>query len=149
MAVGTAKAPALDDLVDDYLRRARATGRGVGLRDIRQVAVASGGDAGAEADRLVAKLPRGATCALLDERGDALTSPAFADWIGGLRDAGTGDLCFLIGGAAGHGAAARAVAQRALAFGTQTWPHRLVRVMLAEQIYRAASLLAGTPYHKA
>ena len=149
LAVGGLKAPALDGLVDHYLQRARATGRGIGLRDVRQVEVASGGGSDAEADRLVAKCPRGALCVLMDEHGESLTSTTLADWIGGLRDAGTGDLCFLIGGAAGHGAAARQAARRVLAFGAQTWPHRLVRVMLAEQVYRATSLLAGTPYHRA
>jgi 23S rRNA (pseudouridine1915-N3)-methyltransferase len=84
----------------------------------------------------------------LDERGKALPSEAFAAKIGDWRDRGAGDLAFLIGGADGHGDAVRARADFLLAFGPMTWPHMLVRGMLAEQLYRAQQILAGHPYHR-
>ena len=76
-------------------------------------------------------------------------SADFADKLASLRDQGIPDLVFLIGGAEGYGDAVRQAASDTLAFGPQTWPHRFVRAMLAEQVYRAMSILAGTPYHKA
>ena len=85
----------------------------------------------------------------LDEFGEAHTSVKFANKIARLRDTGTGDLCFLIGGAEGYGEAVRSAYPDRLALGPQTWPHRLVKAMITEQLYRAVSLLAGLPYHKA
>lgn len=97
------------------------------------------------------KLPEAATPAvtvLLDERGAALTSRTFADRLAGWRDDGVREARFVIGPADGHGDAARAAATLLLSFGPATWPHLLVRAMLAEQLYRATSLLAGHPYHR-
>ncbi len=85
---------------------------------------------------------------VLDERGPALTTRAFADRLAGWRDDGVREARFLIGGADGHDAAMRDSADWLLAFGPATWPHLLVRAMLAEQLYRATSLLAGHPYHR-
>jgi 23S rRNA (pseudouridine1915-N3)-methyltransferase len=87
------------------------------------------------------------TIAALDQRGIALSSMGFAERLAGWRDAGK-DPVFVIGGAGGL---ARAVLERAdltLSLGAMTWPHQLVRVMLAEQLYRAQSILAGHPYHR-
>lgn len=85
---------------------------------------------------------------LLDEAGDALDSMAFAQMLDRMRGDGIRELRFLIGPADGHGIAARARAARLLSFGPATWPHLLVRAMLAEQLYRAVSILSGHPYHR-
>ena len=85
---------------------------------------------------------------VLDERGKVETSPAFAERLGTWRDAGRGDLAFVIGGADGIDPSLRAEADHALSFGKMVWPHMLVRVMLAEQLYRAAAILSGGPYHR-
>lgn len=90
-----------------------------------------------------------ATSILLDEQGDAMTSMAFAAMLERLRDAGCRELHFLIGPADGHGKAARARASQTISFGPATWPHLLVRAMLAEQLYRAQAILGGHPYHRA
>ncbi len=102
-----------------------------------------------EADLLLAAVPANATVVALDERGAALDSAGFAARVGGWRDSGVCDLAFLIGGADGHGDAARRRADLLLALGPMTWPHMLVRGMLAEQLYRAQQILAGHPYHRA
>ena len=86
---------------------------------------------------------------LLDERGKDLTSEEFAAVLGRWRDEGVREARFLIGAADGHGEAARNEADLLLAFGRATWPHLLARAMLAEQLYRATSILAGHPYHRA
>ena len=102
-----------------------------------------------EAELLLAAVPAGATIVALDERGTALSSAAFAQRVGGWRDSGVADLAFLIGGADGHGEEVRRRASFLLAFGPATWPHMMVRGMLAEQLYRAQQILAGHPYHRA
>jgi 23S rRNA (pseudouridine1915-N3)-methyltransferase len=86
---------------------------------------------------------------VLDERGQTLTSPDFAEAIARHRDDGRGDLAIAIGGADGLDPAFRAQADRAISFGSMVWPHMLARVMLAEQLYRATAILLGTPYHRA
>ena len=85
---------------------------------------------------------------LLDERGDLLSSLDFARKLGGWRDGGKREARFLIGAADGHDAALRASADLILSFGPATWPHMLARAMLAEQLYRATSILANHPYHR-
>jgi 23S rRNA (pseudouridine1915-N3)-methyltransferase len=85
---------------------------------------------------------------LLDERGDNLTSEQFAAVLGRWRDGGVREARFLVGAADGHGDAARAGADLLIAFGAMTWPHLLARAMLAEQLWRATSILAGHPYHR-
>ena len=85
----------------------------------------------------------------LDERGKTLTSREFADRIGAWRDGGTDDLAFVIGGPDGHGAELLGARPPcSLALGAMTWPHQLVRIMLAEQLYRAVTILSGHPYHR-
>ena len=106
------------------------------------------------ADRMrrEAELVRGARpkgpLVVLDPGGKAVDSAAFAKRIGAYRDRGTAELVFLIGGADGIAADLKAEADWLLSLGAMTWPHRLARVLLAEQLYRAASLLAGHPYHR-
>lgn len=85
---------------------------------------------------------------LLDERGKQLTSEEFAAILGKWRDEGVREARFLIGAADGHGQTARDHADLLIAFGAMTWPHLMVRAMLAEQLYRATSILAGHPYHR-
>jgi 23S rRNA (pseudouridine1915-N3)-methyltransferase len=85
---------------------------------------------------------------LLDERGKQLSSEQFAALLGRWRDDGVREARFLIGAADGHGAAARESADLLLGFGAMTWPHLLIRAMLAEQLWRATSILAGHPYHR-
>lgn len=86
---------------------------------------------------------------LLDERGRQMTSEEFATVLGRWRDDGVREARFLIGAADGHGAAARENADLLIAFGAMTWPHMMARAMLAEQLWRATSILAGHPYHRA
>ncbi len=101
-----------------------------------------------EAKRLLAAVPEGAVVVVLDERGRTLTSAAFARRIGGWRDSGVRDLAFLIGGTDGMDESVIGRAGLVLSLGSMTWPHLLVRGMLAEQIYRAQTILSGHPYHR-
>ena len=93
-------------------------------------------------------IPPGAVLVVLDERGRIENSPDFAARLAGWRDQGRSDLAIVIGGADGIDPSLRADAEFALSFGKMVWPHKLARVMLAEQLYRAASILAGAPYHR-
>ena len=102
----------------------------------------------AEASLLARTILTGALTCCLDERGAQMTSPKFAQLIAGWRDAGRQDVAFVIGGADGIDPDLRGSADAKLSFGPMVWPHMLVRVMLAEQLYRAASILAGSPYHR-
>lgn len=92
--------------------------------------------------------PPAARTLLLDEGGENWSSATLASQIAAFRDAGVRDLRFLIGPADGHSSESRSMADRVIAFGAQTWPHLLVRAMLAEQLFRAQSILAGHPYHR-
>jgi 23S rRNA (pseudouridine1915-N3)-methyltransferase len=86
---------------------------------------------------------------LLDERGRNLTSEEFAEILGRWRDDGMREARFLLGAADGHSEEERADADLLFAFGAATWPHLLARAMLMEQLYRATTILAGHPYHRA
>ena len=85
---------------------------------------------------------------VLDERGEAMSSTALARTLEAWRDGGKREARFLIGAADGHGEAGRDGAELLLSFGPATWPHLLVRAMLAEQLFRATSILANHPYHR-
>ena len=102
-----------------------------------------------EGELLLAALPQGARVIALDETGRNLSSARFAEQIGRWRDAGTQDLAIVIGGAEGLAPGLREKADLVLALGAMTWPHLLVRGMIAEQLYRAQTILAGHPYHRA
>jgi 23S rRNA (pseudouridine1915-N3)-methyltransferase len=132
----------------DWAARAGASGRAHGLHPVEIIEVESRkpGKA-AEADVLLAKLD-GAHVIACDEHGEARPSRAMAAMLARLRDDGVRHLAFVIGGADGLDPRVLAAADDRLAFGPQTWPHALVRAMLAEQIYRAATILAGGPYHR-
>lgn len=150
-AVGRLRAGPERDLVNDYLQRFDRTGRALALGPATEHEVEDRKNAGmaAEAELLARAVPAGAVLVVLDERGRLMTSPDFAAQLGRWRDDGRQDVAFVIGGADGIDPALRARADLAISFGAMVWPHMLVRVMLAEQLYRAAAILAGTPYHRA
>ena len=93
-------------------------------------------------------MPESGVTVMLDEKGEQLGSLAFAERLGRWRDDGRREARFLIGGADGFGEAERSGADLLLAFGTATWPHLLARAMLAEQLWRATSILANHPDHR-
>lgn len=136
-------------LLADYLDRFAKAGRGLGLPPVQVVEVEDKRNAGmgAEADLLARAIPDGSAIIAMDERGDQPTSPQFAARLAGFRD-GARDVAFVIGGADGIDPALRARADWQISFGRMVWPHMLARVMLAEQLYRAATILAGGPYHR-
>jgi 23S rRNA (pseudouridine1915-N3)-methyltransferase len=150
LAVGRLRAGPERALLDDFRARFDRTGRPLGLGPLAEVEVEGRPSAGraAEGALLLARVPSGAWLCALDERGEPMDSPAFAGlldrWKMERRDA-----AFLIGGADGLDEAARGRADLLLSFGRMVWPHMLARVMLAEQLYRAATILAGSPYHRA
>ncbi|WP_323781000.1 23S rRNA (pseudouridine(1915)-N(3))-methyltransferase RlmH [Thalassovita sp.] len=150
-AVGRMRSGPERALIDDYLTRFDRSGRGLGLGPltIHEVEDKKGGGMTAESVLLDRAIPKGAVICTMDERGKLLSSPDFADKLAGWRDAGRGDLAFVIGGADGIDPALRAKADFSLSFGKMVWPHMLARAMLCEQLYRAASILAGSPYHRA
>ncbi|WP_299838605.1 23S rRNA (pseudouridine(1915)-N(3))-methyltransferase RlmH [uncultured Jannaschia sp.] len=149
LAVGRLRRGPEKALVDEYLDRFAKAGRGLGLPPATLVEVdGKGADMAAEAELLAKSLPSGAVRVVLDERGAQLSSPAFAARLGDWRDRAE-DVAFIIGGADGLDPGIRDRADLAISFGAMVWPHMLVRVMLAEQLYRAASILAGGPYHRA
>lgn len=149
-AVGRLRAGPERTLVDDYLDRCGKTGRALALGPVFQHEVEDRKNAGpaAEAELLARAIPAGAALVVLDERGKALSSPEFADELARFRDQGRQDLALVIGGADGVAPALRARADLVVSFGAMVWPHMLVRVMLAEQLYRATTILAGLPYHR-
>lgn len=151
-AIGRARADPTQALVQDYARRLVKNGPAgltfelIETEERRKLA----GDAlrAAEAELLLARLPRQATLIALDARGKSLSSEDFARRLQRWRDDGVGDLAFVIGGADGLDAALIQRASFVLSLGAMTWPHLMVRAMLAEQIYRAQSILLGHPYHR-
>ena len=150
VAVGRLRAGPEKTLLDDYLTRFDRTGRALGLGPAKVIEVEDKKNAGmgAEAALLRKALPKGAVICALDERGRVMSSPDFANKLGGWRDAGRQDLALIIGGADGIDPDLRAEADFSISFGAMVWPHMLVRVMLAEQLYRAATILSGGPYHR-
>lgn len=148
--VGRLRAGPERELIDDYLTRFDRGGRALGLGpvEVREVEDRKGGGMQAEAALLRKAVPAGAVICALDERGTLMASPDFADKLMGWRDHGVSDLAFVIGGADGIAPDLRDEAQMMLSFGPMVWPHMLARVMLSEQLYRAASILAGSPYHR-
>lgn len=132
-----------------YAERATAAGRSLGLGPVEIVEV-EGRKPGkaAEGAALLAQLAPTDHLIACDERGRALASRALAERIGQWRDHGARRLVFAIGGADGLAPEVLETARETLAFGAQTWPHALARAMLAEQVYRAMTILGGSPYHR-
>jgi len=134
----------------DYIARAATAGRQIGFKavDLVEVEGKPAGDARAEASALFRATPDDARKVLLDERGAEWASRQLAEKLGRWRDDGVACATFWIGGADGVSQSVKDQADEKLALGRQTWPHRLVRVMISEQIYRAVTILCGTPYHR-
>lgn len=153
-AVGRLKSGPERDLAARYLDRAAKAGPRVGLTgfQVREVAEGRASSAASrqaeEVAALLGTLPAGAARIVLDERGPPIGSRDFADFLGRERDGGRAATVLLIGGPDGHDPSIRDGAGLVLSFGAMTWPHQLVRVMLAEQLYRAVTLLSGHPYHR-
>ncbi|MGR3591176.1 23S rRNA (pseudouridine1915-N3)-methyltransferase [Limimaricola soesokkakensis] len=149
-AVGRMKSGPERALVEDYTARFDRTGRALGLGPlmITEVDDRKGGGMAAEAALLDRAIPDGAVICAMDERGREMSSPDFANMLAGWRDQGRAEVAFVIGGADGIDPALRSRADAMLSFGPMVWPHMLVRAMLSEQLYRAASILAGAPYHR-
>jgi 23S rRNA (pseudouridine1915-N3)-methyltransferase len=145
-AVGRDRSGPTRDLFEEYCRRCPWPIR------LREIAPRTTGPPerrrAEEAERLSSAVPQDAALIVLDESGRALTSRAFAARIAAWQVQGRGELAFLVGGPDGLDPNLIAGADLVLALGRMTWPHRLVRVLLAEQLYRAATILAGHPYHR-
>jgi len=154
-AVGKLKQGPERDLFAHYLGRASVAGRKLHLFPIDAIEVAEAkGTAArermqAEASALLGKVPSSHRLISLDPRGLNLSSEAFAALLGKLRDGGAEGVAFLIGGADGLPMEVSAKAEKAISLGPMTLPHGLARIVLAEQIYRAATIIAGHPYHRA
>ncbi len=149
-AVGRLRAGPERVLTDDYYERLDRTGRPLGLGPVleHEVEDKKGGGMAAEAELLARLVPAGSVLVTLDERGRVMSSPEFAAMLAKWRDGGRQDVALVIGGADGIDPGLRSRAEASLSFGAMVWPHMLVRVMLAEQLYRAATILAGGPYHR-
>jgi 23S rRNA (pseudouridine1915-N3)-methyltransferase len=152
-AVGRLKQGPERELVVRYLERAIAAGRHLGLSGFEvhespESRAAGNARKAEEARSLRGGVADGTRLVALDERGKSMGSEAFAQLIGRWRDEGKGGTAFLIGGADGLDPALVAEAELSLSFSPFTWPHQLVRIMLAEQLYRATTILSGHPYHR-
>ena len=154
LAIGRLKAGPEKTLAEDYQTRLEGLGRKAGITrmsvtDFAESQGQSVDQRRADESKLLASaLAPKAFTLVLDERGKALTSEAFSHVLQQHLDQGTQDLAFLIGGPDGHAPETRQKAGQLLSFGPMTWPHRLVRVMLFEQIYRAVTILVNHPYHR-
>lgn len=155
IAVGRLKQGPERELAERYRGRFEDAGRKLGFRSltIHELAESRARDPAtriAEEHAAIGGLiPEKAIVTALDERGESVASEAFAQALRRRRDAGTPDMVYVIGGADGLSPDLRRIASQTMSFGAATWPHQLVRVMLLEQLYRAATLLAGHPYHRA
>lgn len=145
LAGGRAKDAPESRLAADYLGRAEAAGRRLGLGPFALTEI----DERRGPDAWAARLAPGGRILALDERGEIWSSAELSAHLARWRDAGEPGLACLIGGADGLDPSLVARAHARLAFGRATWPHLLVRVMLAEQLYRAVTILTGHPYHRA
>jgi 23S rRNA (pseudouridine1915-N3)-methyltransferase len=154
-SVGRLKSGPERELVARYAGRCAASGRKVGfsgfeLREVDESRARRPEDRKAEeAAALAALIPPGARKICLDEGGRNLTSEDFAKKLGEWRDAGAPVCVMVIGGPDGLDPAFRNKADLTLAFGAMTWPHQIVRALAAEQVFRALTILAGHPYHRA
>lgn len=145
-AVGRDRSGAARDLFDEYCKRCPWPVRLVEIAPRSTTPLER--RLAEEGTRLLDAVPRDAALIALDERGRLLGSRSFAARIGAWRQQGRSDLGFLIGGPDGLATSLMERADLVLALGRMTWPHRLARVLLAEQLYRAGTILAGHPYHR-
>jgi 23S rRNA (pseudouridine1915-N3)-methyltransferase len=155
ISIGRLKQGPERELAERYRERFDDIGRKLGFRglSIQEIPESRARDSatriGEEAAAISAAIPAKSALVALDERGDNIDSAAFARHLGRWRDEQIPDTIFTIGGADGLSPDLRRKAKLSIAFGAATWPHQMVRVMLLEQIYRAATILAGHPYHRA
>ena len=153
-AVGRLKQGPETELAERYAKRATQTGRNLGLRDVEIIEIRESRAAEAgkrmleESIALATVIPQGAAVVLLDSRGDNLDSASIAAQFSKWRANDKSAVVFMIGGADGLAPSLRERANLAIAFGSATWPHQLVRIMLLEQLYRAVTILTGHPYHR-
>ena len=150
-AVGRLRSGPERTLIDDYKNRFDKSGRALGLGPLTIHEVEDKKNIGklAEAKLLQKAIPKGTNICGLDERGKMLSSIEFANQLATLRDQGVANLGFVIGGADGLDEGLKKSFNHSFSFGKMVWPHRLIRVMITEQLYRAASIISGSPYHKA
>ena len=155
IAVGRLKDGPERELVERYRGRFEDLSRKLGFRglEILEVSESRARDPATriseEAAAIAALVPLRSNVVALDEHGKALDSAAFAGQLGRWRDESISNVVFLIGGADGLSPELRRMGKMTLAFGAATWPHQIVRILLLEQLYRAATILAGHPYHRA
>jgi 23S rRNA (pseudouridine1915-N3)-methyltransferase len=155
IAIGRLKQGPERELAERYRERFDNIGRKLGFRGlaIHEISESRARDAATrmaeEAGAISALIPENSVLVALDERGKTIDSAAFARHLARFRDQSVANTIFTIGGADGLSPDLRRKAKLTIAFGAATWPHQLVRVMLLEQIYRAATILAGHPYHRA
>jgi len=155
ISIGRLKQGPERELAQRYRERFDDFGRKLGFQglEIHEIAESRARDAATriadEAAAMAAAIPVKSVLVALDERGDNIDSAAFARQLGRWRDEAVGSTIFAIGGADGLSPDLRRKAKLRIAFGSATWPHQMVRVMLLEQLYRAATILAGHPYHRA
>lgn len=145
IAVGKVKKGAWADLVSDYVTRLKWNTK---IIEVESKLTDERAQQEHEQSLILEKLDMTSTIIILDERGKSQRSIDFAKTIEKYRDTGVGKITFIIGGANGLNEAVREKSSLMLSFGTQTWPHVMVRVMLLEQIYRAQQILVGHPYHR-
>lgn len=154
IAVGRLKQGPERELADRYATRFDDAGRKLGFRglEVRELPESRARDTATriaeEAAAIAALMPEKSVLVALDERGESIDSSTFARHLGRWRDESIANAIFVIGGADGLSPELQRKAKLRLAFGKATWPHQLVRVLLLEQIYRAATILAGHPYHR-
>lgn len=154
LSIGRLKAGPEQELCARYLGRLAKAGPAIGLEVVPLVELPESRAGSAaerkrdEARRMMALIPERAAAIVLDERGRDLSTADLSGWIGQRRDDGVRDLAIIIGGPDGLDDEVRSRADLVLSFGRLTWPHQLVRVMLAEQLYRVATVLSGHPYHR-
>ena len=155
IAVGRLKQGPERELAERYQKRFDDIGRKLGFRgiEIHEIPESRARDAAAriseEAAAIQSSIPENSVLVTLDERGENVDSAGFARHLGRFRDQSVASTVFVIGGADGLSPELRRKGKLGIAFGTATWPHQMVRVMLLEQLYRAATILAGHPYHRA
>ena len=154
-AVGRLKRGPEHELAERYRERAVKSGRAIGLRslDVIEIAESRARDAQRrmleESIAIANVIPDRAVTVILDERGESMSSASFAGRLQGWRTQDKPAVVFIIGAADGLAPSLMEKASLAIAFGVATWPHQLIRIMLLEQLYRAVTILAGHPYHRA
>ena len=153
-AVGRLKQGPERELAERYRKRASDAGRSVGLTafDVIEIRESRADNVGRrmleESIAIANVIPDRAVTVILDERGESVSSASFAGHLQAWRTQSRPAAVFMVGGADGLAPSLRERANLAIAFGTATWPHQLVRIMLLEQLYRAVTMLSGHPYHR-